>query len=67
MQHGFGCFVNQKVPFNVMTKLELNQGQIATATLVIHELFYGCFRLPQSKKRQGLEDYIKNVILTNLP
>lgn len=51
---------------NVMTKLELNQGQIATATVVIHELFYGCFRLPQSKKRQDLENYIKNVILTNL-
>ncbi len=52
---------------NVMTKLELNQGQIATATIVIHELYYGCFRLPQSKKRQHLEDYIKNVILIHLP
>lgn len=52
---------------NVMDKLELNQGQVATATVVIHELFYGCFRLPQSKKRQDLEDYLKNVILANLP
>jgi tRNA(fMet)-specific endonuclease VapC len=52
---------------NVMAKLELNKGQIATATVVIHELFYGCFRLIQSKKRQDLEDYVKNVILANLP
>lgn len=51
---------------NVMEKLQLNQGQIATATVVIHELFYGCFRLPQSKKRQELEDYLTNVILANL-
>ena len=52
---------------NVMGKLELYKGQIATATVVIHELFYGCFRLPQSKKRRDLEDYLNNVILANLP
>lgn len=52
---------------NVMSKLELNKGQVATATVVIHELFYGCFRLQMSKKRQDLEDYLQNVILANLP
>ena len=52
---------------NVMAKLELYKGQIATATVVIHELFYGCFRLPPSKKRQDLEDYLNNVILATLP
>jgi len=36
-------------------------------TLVIHELLFGCFRLPLSKKRQDLEDYVNNVILANLP
>jgi len=30
-------------------------------------LLYGCFRLPASKKRQVLEDYINNVVLANLP
>lgn len=54
---------NQKV----MTKLRLSKREIATATLVIHELLFGCFRLPLSKKRQDLEDYVNNVILANLP
>ncbi len=54
---------NQKV----MEQLRLCQLEIATATVVIHELFYGCFRLRKSKKRQDLEDYINNVILAQLP
>jgi tRNA(fMet)-specific endonuclease VapC len=54
---------NQKV----MTKLRLSKREIAIATLVIHELLFGCFRLPLSKKRQDLEDYVNNVILANLP
>ncbi len=51
---------------NVMAKLELYKGQIATATVVIHELLFGCCRLPESKKRQDLEDYINHVILANV-
>ena len=54
---------NQKV----MKKLRLSKREIATAALVIHELLFGCFRLPLSKKRQDLEDYVNNVILANLP
>jgi tRNA(fMet)-specific endonuclease VapC len=50
-----------------MAKLQLYQGQIGTATVVVHELLFGCFRLPPSKKRQDLEDYLNNVILANLP
>lgn len=50
-----------------MEKLRLCKLEIATATVVIHELLYGCFRLPESKKRQDLEDYINNVILAQLP
>jgi tRNA(fMet)-specific endonuclease VapC len=52
---------------NVMAKLELYKRQIGTATVVVHELLFGCFRLPPSKKRQDLEDYLNNVILANLP
>jgi len=51
----------------VMEKVKLYHQEIATATVVIHELLYGCFRLPASKKRQDLEDYINNVILGQLP
>ncbi len=52
---------------NFMEKLSLCKQEIATATLVIHELLFGCFRLPESKKRRDLEDYINSVILAQLP
>jgi tRNA(fMet)-specific endonuclease VapC len=51
----------------VMENLEVHKDKIATATIVIHELFYGCFRLPTSKKRQDLENYVNDVILSQLP
>lgn len=47
----------------VMEKLRLYRQETATAILVIHEMLYGCLRLPISKKRQDIEDYINNVIL----
>ncbi len=51
----------------VMEKLKLYRQETATATVVIHEMLYGCLRLPLSKKRQDIEDYINNVILAQLP
>lgn len=50
----------------VMEKLRLYREETATAILVIHEMLYGCFRLPISKKRQDIEDYINNVILAEI-
>ena len=38
---------NQKV----MTKLRLSKREIATATLVIHELLFGCFSFVQKTPR----------------
>jgi tRNA(fMet)-specific endonuclease VapC len=51
----------------VMEKLRLYRQETARAILVIHEMLYGCFRLPISKKRQDIEDYINNVILAEIP
>jgi tRNA(fMet)-specific endonuclease VapC len=51
----------------VMKNLRLYKQETATATVVIHELLFGCFRLPQSKKRQDLEDYLNLVIIAKLP
>ncbi len=50
-----------------MKNLQLHRQETATATVVIHEMLYGCLRLPLSKKRQDIEDYINNVILAQLP
>ncbi len=52
---------------NVLQKLQLHQQELSTATLVIHELLFGCYRLPGSKKRETLQFYIENVILPNIP
>ena len=34
--------------------------ETATASIVVHELLYGCLRLPASKKRQAFMEYIKD-------
>lgn len=51
---------------NVMAKLEKHQHEIATAAPVWHELLYGCFRLPPSRKREMLETYLQDVILSSM-
>ncbi|MBD2489897.1 type II toxin-antitoxin system VapC family toxin [Aulosira sp. FACHB-615] len=51
----------------VMAKLRLYSQELSTATLVIHEMLYGCLRLPISKKRQDIEDYINSVVLAQIP
>ena len=38
---------------NLIERLAANKLEIATATVVVHELLYGCFRLPESKKRRA--------------
>ncbi len=55
---------------NVMSLLQEHQHEIVTATLVLHELYFGCYRLPISCKRKVIETYISDVILktiTQLP
>jgi len=50
----------------VMAMLEKHQDEIATAAPVWHELLYGCFRLPVSRKREMLEAYLEDVVRRNL-
>lgn len=52
---------------NVLQKLQVHQRELGTASLVIHELLFGCYRLPVSKKRETLQAYIEKVILPNIP
>ena len=46
--------------------MQLHKQELGTASLVVHELLYGCYRLPNSKKREILQAYIENVILPNI-
>ncbi len=47
---------------NVMNQLQKHQDEIATASLVWHELQYGCRRLPNSRKRSLIESYLSEVV-----
>lgn len=51
----------------VMGKLEQYTQSIATASVVLHELRFGCYRLPASKRRQKLEEYIASLPIKSIP
>ncbi len=43
------------------------EGRIATASVVWHELWFGCYRLEPSRRRSSLEAYLRNVIGPHVP
>ncbi|BAW97441.1 PilT domain-containing protein [[Synechococcus] sp. NIES-970] len=53
----------QLVPnLKVLLSLEKHQHEVATASLVIHELVFGYQRLPSSKKRERIAQYVQNLL-----
>jgi tRNA(fMet)-specific endonuclease VapC len=48
----------------IVERINLHQSEIAIASVVIHELLYGCLRLPESKKRQTLLNSINESALS---
>ncbi|MGD9972371.1 MAG: type II toxin-antitoxin system VapC family toxin [Desulfatirhabdiaceae bacterium] len=50
----------------VMRKLKDHQEEIATASPVWHELQFGCWRLPVSRKRSLIEKFLSDVIKSSL-
>lgn len=52
---------------NVIDLLARYSGLTATATVVLHEMLYGCYRLQSSRKRQLIETYITEEIAAKLP
>ncbi|QLQ31298.1 MAG: type II toxin-antitoxin system VapC family toxin [Candidatus Thiothrix singaporensis] len=51
----------------VMHKLQQHCTSIATASIVWHELMFGCQRLPISHKRSQLEHYFQDLLHSGLP
>lgn len=51
---------------NVINNLDRHRGEVSVASVVVNEILYGCFRLPQSKPRDYLWEYIHESVL-NLP
>jgi tRNA(fMet)-specific endonuclease VapC len=50
----------------VMRLLEAHRAEIATAAPVWNELLFGCFRLPASKRRTVLEEYLRETLAPSL-
>jgi tRNA(fMet)-specific endonuclease VapC len=50
----------------VLRQIEATRAEIATAAPVWHELLYGCYRLPESKRRTTIEEYLWDVLASSL-
>lgn len=51
----------------VLQKLREHREEIATASLVWHELLFGCERLPPSRKRTAIESYLLRTVRASIP
>ena len=50
----------------ILNRLKRHQDQLATATVVWHELLFGCYRLPVSARRTVIENYLFQVIASSV-
>ncbi|HEX9118342.1 MAG TPA: type II toxin-antitoxin system VapC family toxin [Anaerolineae bacterium] len=51
----------------VLARLQQLQAEVAIASVVWHELWYGCRRLPPSTKRTVIEAYLNEVVDPTIP
>lgn len=51
----------------VVRKLHKHEHEIAIASIVWHELRFGIERLPPSRRREVVERYLEEVVLTAIP
>jgi len=47
----------------VLNQLDLYRSQVGVASVVVHEILYGCWRLPQSRRKDSLWRYIQDSVL----
>jgi len=48
---------------NVIAQLGLHRDEIGVASIVVHEMLYGCWRLSESKRKNNLWNYIRDSVL----
>ncbi|MBM4319502.1 MAG: type II toxin-antitoxin system VapC family toxin [Deltaproteobacteria bacterium] len=51
----------------VLYRWDEHEGRVVTAAPVVHEMRYGCARLPRSRKRDEYRGYLENEILPFVP
>ncbi len=52
---------------HVLDHLRERQAELAIASVVWHEMWYGCYRLPPSTKRTVIETYLRDVVARTIP
>ena len=52
---------------SIMRRLRRHEGETAIASVVWHELRFGCLRLPKSRRRAAIERYLDEVVLPSFP
>ena len=51
----------------VLRRLASHEGETAIASIVWHELQFGCARLPASRRREAIERFLTDVVLASFP
>lgn len=51
----------------VSKQMQVHQYEIATASPVLYEIIQGAYRLPPSKRREAILQYVQDFILATLP
>lgn len=51
----------------ILRRLRRHEGETAIASIVWHELQFGCARLPKSRRRATIERYLEEVVLVSFP
>jgi tRNA(fMet)-specific endonuclease VapC len=51
----------------VMEKLQRHESEVAIASVTWHEILFGCYRLPASRKGEKIEQYLREVVQPNFP
>jgi tRNA(fMet)-specific endonuclease VapC len=51
----------------VIEQMERYQSEVAITSVTWHEIWFGCYRLPASKKRQRIERYLRDIVEPDVP
>jgi tRNA(fMet)-specific endonuclease VapC len=51
----------------VLRRLSRHEGETAIASIVWHELHFGCARLPGSRRKTAIQRYLNEVVLASFP
>ena len=48
----------------VLQQLDRHRKEIGVASVVVHEMLYGCWRLPDSRRKESLWQYLQDSVLS---